>query len=281
MERIQSAIDKARAARKAQPEAAALPAGLPAGAAPEAAPADASAAAWAALPGLSPDARHLERHRGVSLTGGAAAVPFDGMRTRLLHMAREQGWRRIAITSPGAGCGKTTICLNLAFSLGRLAHVRTLLIDTDLRRPGIARVLGDGSGHQIADVLAGRADPARHLVRVGDTLAIGTNRVPVPNPAELLQGPEAAAALERIEAIYRPDLMLFDMPPMLVSDDTMAAMGLMDGVLLVAAAETTTLAEIDRCEQELASRTNVVGIVLNKCRYMPRGEGYGYGYGYS
>ena len=70
--------------------------------------------------------------------------------------------------------------------------------------------------------------------------------------------------------------MLFDLPPMLVSDDTMAFVGHVDAVLLIAAAEATTIKEVDSCERELASQTNVMGVVLNKCRYM--GPEYGYSY---
>jgi hypothetical protein len=62
-----------------------------------------------------------------------------------------------------------------------------------------------------------------------------------------------AAALDRIEAEYDPSILIFDMPPMFVSDDAMAAMGQMDCVLIIAAAETTKIKEIDRCEREVAS----------------------------
>ena len=234
--------------------------------------------AWRALPAYHPDPKHLERGRCVSFAGGPAAAHFDVMRTKLLQQIRGKSWRRIAITSPGPNCGKTMICLNLAFSLARQHDVRCIVIEMDLRRPSMARILGDTSGHQLAEVLAGKAQAADHLIGHGRNLGFGTNRKPSPHSAELLQSPEAAAALDLIEARYQPTLMLFDMPPMQISDDTMAAMGLMDAALLVGAAESTTVAEIDRCEQELATRTNVIGVVLNKCRYLDKSEGYGYGY---
>jgi Mrp family chromosome partitioning ATPase len=289
MERIQSAISKAREARRTQIESGAAlastaaPASVAGPATVEAADpfkpvVDPAEAAWAALPAFRPDARHLERSRAVAFAGGAPAVPFDSLRTRLLYLMRDKGWRRVAITSPGPGCGKTTVCLNLALGLSRLADVRTVVIDGDLRRPSLGHVLGVTGHHQIADVLAGKAEAGRHLVRVGDNLAIGTNRGPMPNSAELLQSPIAAEALDRIEDDYRPSLMILDLPPMLVSDDTMAALGLVDCVLIVAAAESTTVAELDRCEKDLATRCNVVGVVLNKCRYLEKSEGYGYGY---
>ena len=61
------------------------------------------------------------------------------------------------------------------------------------------------------------------------------------------------------------------MPPMLMSDDAMAFLPHVDCVLLVAAAEKSRLDEVDKCEQELAEQTNVLGVVLNKCRYTRRG----------
>ena len=46
-----------------------------------------------------------------------------------------QGWKRLAVTSPGPGCGKSTVTMNLAFALARQPDIRTLVIDLDLRRP--------------------------------------------------------------------------------------------------------------------------------------------------
>ena len=70
--------------------------------------------------------------------------------------------------------------------------------------------------------------------------------------------------------------MLFDLPPILVSDETRAFMKLMDAVIIVAGAESSTVSQIDEVEREVAQYTNVAGIVLNKCRFME--EGYGYAY---
>ena len=291
MERIQTAISKAREARKTQGDLAGdvardEDAGAPALAvAPTAAALAATLAppasadtAWAGLMEFRPKPAHLDRNRVVSLTGGAAAAPFDSLRTRLLHLMRDKGWKRLAVTSPGPGCGKSTVALNLSLSLARLADVRTLLIDADMRRPALMRLLGASAQHQIADVLAGTAAPGQNMLRIGANLAVGTNKLPVAHTAELLQSPLMAEALDRIDAEFRPDLMIFDLPPMQVSDDTMAALGLVDCVLIVAAAESTTVQEIDRCERELAARTNVAGVILNKARYLDKSEGYGYSY---
>ena len=152
--------------------------------------------------------------------------------------------------------------------------MRTILMELDLRRPSLAATLGITGAGSFSQVLQGRAGFGDAAYRYGDGLAIAPNAGPVRNPAELLHGSSVPTALALIEANYAPDVMLFDMPPMLVSDDAMVLMGQVDAVLLVAAAETTTVKEIDACERELASQTNVMGVVLNKCRYM--GPEYGY-----
>lgn len=281
MEKIQSAIEKARFARTANAAPAAplqwQPMAHMAAPTPVELPSDPdSAAEWAALAPYQADAARLRAHRVMTLTGGAAASPFDMMRTKVLQQMRANGWRRLAITSPSPGCGKSTVTLNLAFSLARQREQRTILAELDLRRPSLARTLGIKGRPTFAQALEGKADFADVALRYDDGLAFAVNEQVVRNPAELLHGSTVAGALAHIEARYAPDMMLFDMPPVLVSDDVMAFMSHVDAVLLIAAAETTTVKEIDLCERELAAQTNVMGVILNKCHFM--GKEYSYGY---
>jgi Mrp family chromosome partitioning ATPase len=300
MEKIQSAIAKARATREgrlpddagtppeAAPQAAAAraPAAAPGAAAPPTVPgvalpgaaaADSTAdAAWKALPALKTDQNLMRRNRIVAFEGGREAATIDVMRTRLLQQMRANNWRRVAITSPTSGCGKTTTSLNLAFSLARQADLRILLAEVDLRRPALARMLGTRADHSFARVLEGSARLADNALRYGSNLAIATNHGPYRNPAELLHGPTVGPALAEMEALYQPSLVLFDMPPLLAGDDALAFMGNVDCVLLVAAAEASTIEEVDTSERELAAHTNVLGVVLNKCRYPDRRYGYSY-----
>lgn len=282
MEKIQAAIAKARATRKGEaapdaPASAALRADRPEIAA-EPAPGAGVAEAWAALPSFTPDPRRLVEAHVVTQTGGAEASPFDALRTRVLQQMRAQGWRRLAITSPGPACGKSTLALNLAFSLARQPDLRVILAEVDLRRPSLSRILGQRPSQSFADVLRGTQPFADQALRVGDNLAIALSPVPVQSPAELLHSPGLTEVLAKIDATYAPDITIFDLPPMLASDDVMAFLGQMDCALLIAAAEATTVKEIDVCERDIASRSNVLGVVLNKCRY--RDTDYGYDYGY-
>lgn len=270
MDRIHSAIAKARATRESG-----VPVQTPkAGKAnlPQSPQAD----LWSALTEIRLSPMILDENRIVAHHPGPSSTVFDLMRTTLLRQLRDQKWTRIAITSPGAACGKTTVALNLAFSLARLTDIRVMVLELDLRRPSILRALGLDRSQNFSGVLAGTEAPQTQLTRWGSNLAFGLNSVPVPSPAELLSSDRAADVVDAIEAAYRPDVMLFDMPPMLAGDDTLAFLDQVDCALMVAAAEETPVSQIDQCGKELAAQTQVLGVVLNKCRLIERQENYGY-----
>jgi protein-tyrosine kinase len=278
MERIQAAI------RKAKEQRMALPGGAPPAARGRAAAAANGQAAvalqpeapiWAELPAFHPSPRQMERSRIVTFSDrDPAHTHFDMLRTKVLRLMRQHGWVSLGVTSPSNGCGKTTTCINLAFSLAHQPDVRTVLVDLDLRRPAIAHHLGLDRPQSMASVLQGTRPIAENFVRYGDTLAIGTNAQGIRDSAELLMNAATAQGVADIREAFRPDVILYDLPPMLMSDDAAAFMPHLDCVLLVAGAEKSRLDEVDKCEHDLAEQTNVIGIVLNMCRYS--GEEYGY-----
>lgn len=233
---------------------------------------------WASLLSFEPNPKHLEKGLVRTLRSGPDAKPFDMMRTKLLHQMRKNSWRRVALISPNSGCGKTMLTVNLAFSCARQHDLRAMAVELDMRRPSMARLLGLKSGHRFSEALAGRAQAADHLARVGTNLAFATNARPEPGAAELLASTQAAQILDRVEHDFAPDIMILDLPPLLMTDDAMAFMDQVDCVLLVAAAERNTMAEITRCAEELAARCNFLGVILNKCRFAGNEDRYGYGY---
>lgn len=273
MDKIQAAIAKARAARDGKPSVREPVADRPVAA-------GAVQTAWDQLRPCAPDARRMAENRVVTfdgVTGEPNAIAMDILRTKVLQKMRANGWQRLAITSPGADCGKSTVTLNLAFSMARQAEQRVIVAEMDMRRPSLATTLGVKGDTSFAAVLEGQADFADAAVRPRPNVAFGLNHTRARNSAELLQSPTIAPALAEIEARYDPSLMIFDMPPLLVTDDTMAFIGQVDCVLLIAAAGSTSLREIDTCERDLAAQTNVLGVVLNKCRHTEEDHGYGYG----
>jgi len=275
VERLQAAIAKARAERQGLVTPAQIAAPQPT----EAEVVDSGVShAWAALPAFSPSARTFESGRIMSMTGGRDAPAFDVVRTKVLHQMKTNGWKRLAITSPTAGCGKSTVALNLGFSLSRQKDRRTILCEADLRRPSMARTLGIKERHSFARVLTGDGSFAANALRYGNNFALSITDQAARNPAETLHGGAVPDILDRIEAEYAPDIMIFDLPPLMVTDDALAFLVHVDCVLLIAAAEMSTVSQIDSCEREIASRSTVMGVVLNKCR--DSGPEYGSGYGY-
>jgi len=231
---------------------------------------------WRALTEITISPELARRNRIAALLGGIDATPYDMLRSRAYRTMKEAGWTRVAVTSPNAACGKTTVSLNLALSLARQTELKIMLVDLDLRRPSLHKLLGCKPTHSVHEMLEGKVGFAETAVRIGENLAVAMNVTAARNPAELLHSDQSRAALDMIEAQFRPDILIFDMSPMLASDDNVGFLGNVNCALLVAAAESTTLQSIDICEKELAQLTNVLGIVLNKCRYSDNSAGYGY-----
>lgn len=225
--------------------------------------------AWADLPSATLDVRLMRKSRiFAAVTDHPAAAAFDMLRTRVLHLLHQNAWGTVAITSPTAGAGKSVVALNLAFSLSNLAHARTVLLDLDLRQPNLAPLLGIRSAPRMEDYLAGRIDAAQAFQRLRPNLAVGANGRQVSLSAELLQSPDAAASFQAMRDRLKPDVVLCDLPAMRSSDDLLAFAGNVDCAILVTEAERDSVELVDACEQELARQTNVLGVVLNKCRHM-------------
>jgi len=268
MERLQAAIEKARTQRESrQPvQSSATGSGEPV----------ARTGPWEEIHTPTWDRAHIAKSRVVAMGTGPETNSVDMLRTRVVQLMRQNDWKRVAVTSPDKAAGKSTTCANLLVSLARQADRRTILCDLDMRRPSIAGIFGHKGEDGFAAVLAGRVPFQKQAVRFGETAAIAMNYQPERNPSEILLSDRTTQVLAEIEKTYHPDIMIFDMPPMLVTDDTMAFLKNVDCCILVAGADSTTIEQIDTCEKEIAGQTNVLGVVLNKCRHMESGYGYDY-----
>ncbi len=236
---------------------------------------------WAAIPEMEISNRKAIKQRLVSLTGGSPATPFDVLRTKVLQLTEANGWKRIAVTSPAPGSGKTTTSLNLALALARQTDLRVTLMDMDMRRPALAKVTGYRGKEEFSSVLEGKARFESQARRLGENLSISMNFSPNRDPSVLFLRDGTTEVLDQIEQEYQPDLMVFDMPPMMVNDDTSAFLKNVDCALIIAEAGVSTINQIDLCEKEMSEQSNVLGVVLNKCRFSSDGYGYyDYKYGY-
>lgn len=261
MEKLQAALEKARHSRSGgqqmAPEKVAL--------------SPAPSQLWSAIQPVEVDDRLLETHRVVSRHANEAAAPFDILRTKLLVQMRQNGWRRLAITSPTQNSGKTTIACNLALGLGRQRDMHSILIDLDLRSPAISTFFETNPPHDVADMLTRKVPFSDQAVRIADNMLCSMASKAESDPSRFLLADETAEVIDEIEAIYRPDIMIFDLPSVLVNDETRAFLKNVDCALIVARANTTRYHQFDLCEREVAEQTNILGVVLNALPYNEKG----------
>lgn len=276
MEKLQQALHKARQERHS-----ATGTGAQAGLARNAQVVEETDSdAWSAIPAADLDPKHLTRKRIVSHDHGRDSGAFDILRTKLALQMKKHGWRRIAITSPTPVCGKSTVVCNLALGLSRQSDIRTVVLELDLRKPSISGMLGVKPAEDIVHMLSGETPFHEQALSVRGNTAFSIARHPTTDPTRYFLSESFEERLTEIETVHDPDIMIFDVPPLLAGDDTRALLRHVDCALLIARAEVTTVAQIDACEREIAEQTNVLGVVLNQYRHEDDTTGYGYGYGY-
>lgn len=218
---------------------------------------------WHALPRFEVPEKVLEKHRVVTQSAGPSSAPFDILRTKTLVQMRQNGWKRLAITSPMPRSGKSTTACNLALGLGRQHELRSILLDLDLREPSVNDYFDTQPKHSIGEVLRGEIGFDEQAMRIGDNVAVSMALRAEKDPSQLLLSEETAGVLDAIEMKYQPDLMIFDLPSILVNDDTRAFLSKADCALIVIRANSTRYSQFDTCEREVAEQTNVLGVVLN------------------
>ncbi len=220
---------------------------------------------------FTPDLALLERNRVINPTSPeAAAAGFRMLRTQVLQRLDANGWRSLAVFSPGDQDGKTTTAINLAVSLaaGRLHTV--LLVDFDLRNPTIASRLGVDVEVGVDDVLLGDASLEQCLCHPEgyDRLVVLPARSALKHSSELIAGPRGRELVSEIRRRYRERLIVFDLPPVLTADDALAFAPSIECGLVVAAEGRTRRNDLVRTV-ELLAKTPLLGTVLNRASDTP------------
>jgi len=226
---------------------------------------------WQNLKSIDVKGKVLDRNLVITANrSDPAYASFDVLRTRLVQALRDKGWKRVAITSPTSGCGKSFTAANLAMTLSRYENCRTILMDMDLRRPSLARYLGQSKVGSLGDMLRGELPVTDHLkkitaqgVNIGDNLAIGLNDKPESYASELFQEPKTREVLDQMEAELAPDVILYDLPPALAQDDVISFRPYFDCVLMVLGGGMTTAKEVKEVNRRIGEDKPVLGVVLN------------------
>jgi len=219
--------------------------------------------------------------------GGRSSVAEDFriIKRPLLRQARASGAEAIrhgnliVVTSAMPGEGKTYCAVNLAMSIAMEMDITVLLVDADVARPSVLKVLGLPPEPGLMDVLL---DPK---LAMGDVI-LKTNVANLrilpagrsnKHATELLASRAMSRLLAEIASRYSDRIVVFDSPPLLITSEAHALVGQMGQVVMVVEAETTTqhavkeaLRQIEACEH--------IHLIYNKTKSFPGNDYYGYGY---
>jgi capsular exopolysaccharide synthesis family protein len=210
--------------------------------------------------------------------GAAISEAFRTLRTSVLLSTAERPPQAVLITSAQPNEGKTATALNLVFTLAQKGS-RVLLVDSDMRRPAVAKILGMPNKRGLSGILTGAYefdDTLLAKVERTESLFVLPSGPYPPNPAELLCSMKMENLIKQLR--QRFDHVVFDSPPVLPITDATILSSLVDGVILVVACEATTRAALNRaCRVIEHSGGKILGTVLNKVDV--RRDGY-YGYRY-
>lgn len=205
---------------------------------------------------------------------------YRSLRTSLVFTSGAEGKRLIGVTSTQPLEGKTTTACNLAVALA-LGGARVMLIDADMRRPGLHRTMGLRNEVGLSHVLTGQARMREAVQRTSEPnlFVMTAGRIP-PNPSELL----SSARMQNLVASLKEgpfDWVIIDTPPVLAVTDAVIVAPYVSGMVFVIGAEMTRRTHAERAIATLQSgQPNVVGAVLNRVDLSRNKYYYSRYYGY-
>jgi capsular exopolysaccharide synthesis family protein len=190
-----------------------------------------------------------------------AVSQFSRLAISLISGAARRVLKRVMLTSAHHGEGRTCVTLNLAAALAR-ARQRVLVVDTDLRRPSVCRLLGVESEVGLAEAMALGLPAEEAIVRIlpADFHILPT-RGQVENSAELLASNNFKRLMAELDPCY--DFMLFDSAPLLTSADASLLGMVTNATLMVVRPGATSTSEMSKSISLLNEET-FFGVVLNR-----------------
>lgn len=192
----------------------------------------------------------------------AVKEAYRTIRTNLMFSVVKKGCKVITFSSSVQGEGKTTTAANVAFSLAR-NNKKILLVDLDLRRPRVHRLLKLSNTPGLTNFLSGFNSLAevlhKNVYENLDVICAGTIS---PNPAEMISSEFLAELLTSLQQNY--DYMILDTSPINAVSDALPVIKMSDGVVLIARQKYSVHSELQKAiEQINFIDGKILGVVLN------------------
>lgn len=192
----------------------------------------------------------------------ASQEAYNLLRANLMFSFSEQeNGRVIGVTSAAMSDGKTTTSINLAYSIAKSGK-KVLLIDADMRRPKLHRMLGKPLSPGLSNLLVTKPSGITHGNILHENISfLAAGDIP-PNPSELLASPKMKDVIEFVSQHY--DFIILDLPPVLVVSDALSVSRYTDGIIVVVRHKITRKREINDTVRQLRfSKAHILGFVYN------------------
>ena len=226
------------------------------------------------LPETSMDPRLMSFIEPNSVAGES----FKLLRAKILTRNSESRPCSIMVTSPQPLDGKTTVAANLAINIALGINEHVMLVDCDLRRPSMAKLLGLNPHEGIREYLEKGTSVAPYLMRTPvEKLTLLPSGQPPSNPSELLSSEKMRLLVQELRKRYEDRYVIFDATPARFGAETTFLASMVDGVLLVVRSGKTARDDIIEAIENIG-RKKIFGIVFNASRERPKGYQYYYRY---
>jgi Mrp family chromosome partitioning ATPase len=215
---------------------------------------------------LRPDRTAMERNCVLPLVADQPALrAYKILRTRLLQRMNAKEWHGLAVTGVDSGVGKTLTAINLSVALAQDPNTSAFLVDLDLQRPRIGEYMGLSFPKGLGEYLTGEASIDEIIYSPGiERLGVIPNSRSFEHSSDLLSGARMQELVQRLNAEQPRRIIVYDMPPLLLSDDVLTfAPSNADGLLMVISEGMTARGMLDKAK-ELLAEMNVIGVVLNR-----------------
>ena len=188
------------------------------------------------------------------------------LRTQIIHKMEKNGWKTLAVTSPGHHEGKSLTAANLAVCMAMEFNRTVLLVDANLQHPTIHQFFDLPAEKGLRDYLLDNVELSELLINpsIPDLVILPAGQA-VAHSSELLRSPSMTQLVDEFKHRYPERIVIFDLPAVMSKADTLAFAPYVDAVLLVAEAGKTSRKSLEQAMGYLGD-TPIVGTVLNKNR---------------
>ena len=203
------------------------------------------------------------------------------LRTKIFYPDSGEVPRSILVTSAIPGEGKSFVCANLGVSIAQGIEKEALLVECDLRRPSLSKLLGLQTSRGLVDYLQ-NGTPIEQLIQQTSMpkLTVLASGKPPKNPAELIGTRKMASLIDELESQNPDRIIILDSPPIQAASETDVLAKNVDKIILVI---RWGFARREHAKQlvEMLGREKIIGVVFNAfemSRLESKLQGYYYGY---